>query len=67
MTNDTKPRTTKSVRMHLDIELRDPRDARELKNLRGVIEDEVKRLRSVSSCQVTQIIPAEANFDWQGE
>jgi len=60
------PRTTKKVRMHIDLELATPHSAEQLYALAKDIETTVTPQLGVEMAKVTEIIPAEHNFDWQG-
>ena len=62
-----RPMTTRSVRMHLDIEFNIPQDGADLWFTGRQVAEATAEFLDVHSAKVTQIIPAEGErFDWQG-
>lgn len=57
-------RTTESVTISFDINLRYPRDGRGLIALADVIEDLIKDLRSVAAARWVETIAVEPDFDY---
>lgn len=62
-----RPTTTEKVRLHIDLDLDRPHTPSQLRVLASTATAQMLRIAFVIEAPVTQIIPVEANFDWQGQ
>ena len=63
-----KPKTTTDVRMCIDLKLEEPADVYKLKQIADDIGDCCEfDMSGIKEAVVNQIVPAESNFDWQGQ